>query len=120
MSRIEELEQMLPAMEDKMNQAEALAKSVMTFGETTTCQEDGNLQCEIMMVKFENEILHKEKTDLGLLLSQTTSTKEVFSAEMIHERRNSISFPVLSQSSKKTLLIASHNPIPFPKKSNFC
>jgi len=38
---------MLPAMEDKMkmNQAEALAKSVMTENvttSTTTCQEGGN------------------------------------------------------------------------------
>ena len=60
---------MLPAMEDKMNQAGALAKSVKTENATTTCQ------CEIMMVNFENEILHKEKIDLGLLLSETTSTK---------------------------------------------
>jgi len=55
---------MLPAMEDKMNQAGALAKSVKTENATTACQ------CEIMMVNFENEILHKEKIDLGLLLSE--------------------------------------------------
>jgi hypothetical protein len=58
-------------MEDKMNQAGALAKSVKTENATTACQ------CEIMMVNFDNEILHKEKIDfeLGLLLSETTSTK---------------------------------------------
>ena len=56
-------------MEDKMNQAGALAKSVKTENATTACQ------CEIMMVNFENEVLHKQKIELGLLLSETTSTK---------------------------------------------
>jgi hypothetical protein len=60
---------MLPAMEDKINLAGALAKSVKTENATTACQ------CDIMMVNFENEILHKEKIDLGLLLSETTFTK---------------------------------------------
>jgi hypothetical protein len=36
------------------------------------------------MVNSENEILHKEKIDLGLLLSETKSAKEAFSAEIIH------------------------------------
>ena len=58
---------------------EALAKYVMTENTTTTCQ------CEIMMVNFENEILLKEKIDLALLLSETTSTKQAFSADMIHD-----------------------------------
>ena len=66
-------------MEEKMNQAGALAKSVKTENATTTCQ------CEIMMVNFENEILLKEKIDLALLLSETTSTKQAFSADMIHD-----------------------------------
>ena len=72
-SRIEELEQMLPAMEDKLNQAEALANSVQTEN-ASTGQEVGNLQIEI-------RILHKENNDLGILLSETTSTNVAFSAE---------------------------------------
>jgi hypothetical protein len=59
---------MLPVIEDKMNQAGALAKSVKTENATTACQFE-------MMVNFENEVLHKQKIELGLLLSETTSTK---------------------------------------------
>ena len=81
-SRIEELEQMLLVTEDKMNQAEVLATSAKTDN-ATTGQEICNLQCEIRIVKCENEILHKDKIDLGLLLSETTSTNEAFSAENV-------------------------------------